>query len=135
MRRGEIVASIIDALKPLDIPLYEWRVTPAEYSELPIIVIRDKGDVIDTSQASFSAKHTLKIEIEYTSANQQLTPKEIRQNIQNILNAIKEANKNAPIGDYIAPQSIDIDFEHHELIVGRALLELEVIYYSETWSI
>ena len=135
MRRGEIVASIIDALKPLDIPLYEWRVTPAEYSELPIIVIRDKGDVIDTSQASFSAKHTLKIEIEYTSANQQLTPKEIRQSVQNILSAIKEANKNAPIGDYIAPQSVDIDFEHHELIVGRALLELEVIYYSETLSI
>ena len=74
MRRTEIVTSIIEALKPLNIPLYEWRVTPAEFSELPIIVVRDKDDNVE-EEASGSEKHSLKVEIEYTTAKKRLNCK------------------------------------------------------------
>ena len=68
MRRSEVITSVIDALRALNIPIYEWRVTPAESNELPIIVVRDKEDNVDDVEVSGNAKHTLKVEIEYTTA-------------------------------------------------------------------
>ena len=134
MRRDEIVASIIEALKPLNIPIYEWRVTPAEFSELPIIVVRDKEDNIE-EEASESTKHNLKIEIEYTTAKKDLTAKDVREVLASILNSLKTKEEETPIADYISVKSIEMDFEHHEVIVGRGIIELEVTYYTEKWGI
>ena len=135
MRRSEIVASIIDALKPLGIPLYEWRVAPAEYEELPIIVVRDKEDHIDATEVSASAKHTLQIEIEYTTAKKDLSAQDIREAAAAIFAAIKKADDETPIAEFIVPKSVDIDLEHNEVIVGRGVIDLEVIYYTETWGL
>ena len=132
MRRTEIVTSIIEALKPLNIPLYEWRVTPAEFSELPIIVVRDKDDNVE-EEASGSEKHSLKVEIEYTTAKKDLTASDVREVIASILSALKTAE--SLIGDYASVKSIEIDFEHHEIIVGRGMIELEITYYTEKWGI
>ena len=134
LRRAEIVASIIEALKPLNIPIYEWRVTPAEFSELPIIVVRDKEDNID-EETSGSAKHSLKIEIEYTTAKKDLTAKDIREVIASLLNSLKTKEEETPIADYTSIKNIEIDFEHHEVIVGRGMIEIEAIYYTEKWGI
>ena len=134
LRRADIVASIIEALKPLNIPIYEWRVTPAEFSELPIIVVRDKEDNID-EEASGSEKHSLKVEIEYTTAKKDLTASDVREVIASILSALKTANEDNPIGDYASVKSIEIDFEHHEIIVGRGMIEIEITYYTEKWGI
>ena len=134
MRRAEIITSIIEALKPLNIPIYEWRVTPAEFSELPIIVVRDKEDNID-EEASGSEKHSLKVEIEYTTAKKDLTASDVREVIVSILLALKTANEDNPIGDYASVKSIEIDFEHHEIIVGRGMIEIEITYYTEKWGI
>ena len=134
MRRSEIITSIIEALKALNISIYEWRVTPAEFSELPIIVVRDKEDNID-EEASGSEKHSLKVEIEYTTAKKDLTAKDVREVIASILSALKTANENNSIGDYASVKNIEIDFEHHEVIVGRGTIELEIIYYTEKWGI
>ena len=132
MRRAEIVSFIIEALKPLNIPIYEWRVTPAEFSELPIIVVRDKEDNIE-EEVSFSEKHGLKMEIEYTTAKKDLTASNVREVVASILSALKTAE--SPIGDYASVKSIEIDFEHHEIIVGRGIIELEITYYTEKWEI
>jgi hypothetical protein len=134
MRRAEIVASIIEALKPLNIPLYEWRVTPAEFNELPIIVVRDKDDNIE-EEASGSEKHSLKVEIEYTAAKKDLTAMDVREVIGSILSALKTANETIPIGDYASVKNIEIDLEHHEIIVGRGMIEIEITYYTEKWGI
>jgi len=134
LRRSEVITSIIEALKSLNIPLYEWRVTPAEFNELPIIVVRDKEDNLD-EEASGSEKHSLKVEIEYTTAKKDLTAKDVREAIASILSALKTANEIAPIGDYARVKNIEIDFEHHEVIVGRGMIELEIIYYTEKWGI
>ena len=134
LRRSEVITSIIEALKPLNIPFYEWRVTPAEFSELPIIVVRDKDDNIE-EEASGSEKHSLKVEIEYTTAKKDLTAKDVREVIASILSALKVANEIVPIGDYASVKNIEIDFEHHEVIVGRGMIELEIIYYTEKWGI
>jgi len=134
LKRSEIITSIIKALKPLNIPFYEWRVTPAEFSELPIIVVRDKDDNIE-EEASGSEKHSLKVEIEYTTAKKDLTAKDVREVIASILSALKVANEIVPIGDYASVKNIEIDFEHHEVIVGRGMIELEIIYYTEKWGI
>ena len=134
MRRSEVIASIIEALKPLNIPIYEWRVTPAEFSELPIIVVRDKEDNVE-EEASGSEKHSLKIEIEYTTAKKDLTASDVREVIASILSALKTVNENNSIGDYASVKSIEIDFEHHEVIVGRGMIELEITYYTEKWGI
>jgi len=134
LRRAEIITSIIEALKPLNIPIYEWRVTPAEFSELPIIVVRDKEDNID-EEASGSEKHSLKVEIEYTTAKKDLTASDVREVIASILLALKTANEDNPIGDYASVKSIEIDFEHHEIIVGRGMIEIEITYYTEKWGI
>jgi len=134
LRRSEIITSIIEALKALNISIYEWRVTPAEFSELPIIVVRDKEDNID-EEASGSEKHSLKVEIEYTTAKKDLTAKDVREVIASILSALKTANENNSIGDYASVKNIEIDFEHHEVIVGRGTIELEIIYYTEKWGI
>jgi len=104
LKRSEIITSIIKALKPLNIPFYEWRVTPAEFSELPIIVVRDKDDNIE-EEASGSEKHSLKVEIEYTTAKKDLTAKDVREVIASILSALKVANEIAPIGDYASVKS------------------------------
>ncbi len=133
LRRAEIITSIIEALKPLNIPIYEWRVTPAEFNELPIIVVRDKEDSVD-EEASGSEKHSLKVEIEYTTAKKDLTARNVREAISSILSALKTAEDN-PIGDYASVKSIEIDFEHHEVIVGRGMIELEITYYTEKWGI
>ena len=134
MRRAEIITSIIDALKPLNISIYEWRVTPAEFSELPIIVVRDKEDNIE-EEASGSEKHNLKVEIEYTTAKKDLTASNVREVVASILSVLKTTNENNPIGDYASVKSIEIDFEHHEVIVGRGMIELEITYYTEKWGI
>ena len=134
MRRSEIITSIIEALKALNISIYEWRVTPAEFSELPIIVVRDKEDNID-EEASGSEKHSLKVEIEYTTAKKDLTAKDVREVIASILSALKTVNENNSIGDYASVKNIEIDFEHYEVIVGRGMIELEIIYYTEKWGI
>ena len=133
MRRDEIIISFISALKSLNIPIYEWRVSPAEFNELPIIVIRDKEDNIE--EEAESAKHNLKVEIEYTTAKKDLTAKDVRGVIENILNSLKIKNEESPIADYLTLKNIEIDFEHHEIIVGRGMIELETIYYTEKWSI
>ena len=134
LRRAEIITSIIEALKPLNIPIYEWRVTPAEFSELPIIVVRDKDDNVE-EEASGSEKHSLKVEIEYTTAKKDLTASDVREVIASILSALKTANEDNPIGDYASVKSIEIDFEHHEIIVGRGMIEIEITYYTEKWGI
>ena len=134
MRREEIVISIIEALKPLNISLYEWRVAPAEFNELPMIVIRDKEDSIN-EDASGSAKHNLKVEIEYTTAKKDLTPKDVREVIASILTALKTKDEESFIADYVSVESIEIDFEHHEVIVGRGMIELEIAYHTEKWGI
>ena len=134
MRRSEIITSVTDALKPLNIPIYEWRVTPAEFNELPIIVVRDKEDNLD-EEASGSVKHTLKVEIEYTTAKKDLTAKDVREVIASILASLKIKNEETLIADYVEVKNIEIDFEHHEIIVGRGMIELEITYYTEKWGI
>jgi len=134
LRRAEIITSIIETLKPLNIPLYEWRVTPAEFNELPIIVVRDKEDSVD-EEASGSEKHSLKVEIEYTTAKKDLTASDVREIIASILSALKTANEDNSIGDYASVKNIEIDFEHHEIIVGRGMIEIEITYYTEKWGI
>jgi len=129
------VASIIDALKPLGIPLYEWRVAPAEYEELPIIVVRDKEDHIDAAEISASAKHTLQIEIEYTTAKKDLSTQDIREAVSSIFAAIKKEDDEKPIAEFIAPKSVDIDLEHNEVIIGRGIMEIEITYYTEIWGV
>ena len=135
MRRSEIVSSILDALKPLGVPLYAWRVAPAEYDELPIIVVRDKEDQIDATEISASAKHVLRIEIEYTTAQQDVSAKEVRQAVAAIFSAIENADATRPIAEFIAPKSVDIDLEHGEVIVGRGMVEIEAVYHTRTWGI
>ena len=135
MRRSEIVAAIIDALKPLGVPLYEWRVAPAEYEELPIIVVRDKEDHIDATEVSASAKHTMQIEIEYTTAKSDLSAQDIRKAVSSIFAAIKQADDEKPIAEFIAPKSVDIDLEHNEVIVGRGIMEIIITYCTEIWRL
>ena len=134
LRRSEVITSIIDALKALNIPIYEWRVTPAEFNELPIIVLRDKEDNVDDIEVSGSAKHTLKVEIEYTTAKKDLSVRDVREVIATILNALKTKDEKA-IWDYASVKNIEIDFEHHEIIIGRGMIELEITYYTEKWGI
>jgi tRNA G10 N-methylase Trm11 len=100
LRRSEVITSIIDALRALNIPIYEWRVTPAEFNELPIIVVRDKEDNVDDVEVSGSAKHTLKVEIEYTTAKKDLSTKDVREVISSILNSLKIKYEKTPIADY-----------------------------------
>jgi hypothetical protein len=135
LRRSEVITSIIDALRALNIPIYEWRVTPAEFNELPIIVVRDKEDNVDDVEVSESAKHTLKVEIEYTTAKKDLSTKDVREVISSILNALKTKDEETPIADYTSVKNIEIDFEHHEIIIGRGMIELEVTYYTEKWGL
>ncbi len=134
LRRADIVASIIEALKPLNIPIYEWRVTPAEFSELPIIVVRDKDDNVE-EEASGSEKHSLKVEVEYTTAKKDLSVSDVREVIASILNSLKTKHEKTPIADYTSIKNIEIDFEHHEVIVGRGMIEIEITYYTEKWGI
>ncbi len=136
MRRDEIIASILNALKPLKLPLYEWRVTPAEFNELPLITVRDKEENIDESEEGSSVKHNLKTEIEYTAAGENLSAKDIREAIASILNALKqEDKKNKTAWDEIRIKSIEIDFEHYENIIGRGFIELEAAYHTEKWGL
>ncbi len=129
------MAAIIDALKPLGVPLYEWRVAPAEYEELPIIVVRDKEDHIDATEVSASAKHTMQIEIEYTTAKSDLSAQDIRKAVSSIFAAIKQADDEKPIAEFIAPKSVDIDLEHNEVIVGRGIMEIIITYCTEIWRL
>jgi len=135
LRRSEVITSIIDALKPLNIPIYEWRVTPAEFNKLPIIVVRDKEDNVDDTEVAGSAKHTLKVEIEYTTAKKDLSIGDVRKVIASILNSLKTKDEETPIGEYISLKNVEIDFEHHEIIVGRGMIDLEITYYTEKWGI
>jgi tRNA U34 5-carboxymethylaminomethyl modifying GTPase MnmE/TrmE len=134
LRRTDVVNSIIDALKDLNVSVYEWRVTPAEFNELPIIVVRDKDDNIE-EEASGSTKHNLKIEIEYTNAKKELTVQDVRENINLLLNSLKTKDEKELIGDYTSIKNIEVDLEHNEIIVGRGIIDLEIIYYTEKWEI
>ena len=62
-----------------------------------------------------------------------LTASDVREVIASILSALKTAE--SLIGDYASVKSIEIDFEHHEIIVGRGMIELEITYYTEKWGI
>lgn len=129
MQRGEVVAAIIDALKPLDIPVYEWRVIPFQLSELPAIVVMDSED--DTDFGGYETEHSLKIEILLFVAEGEETIGVLRSKLNAMLKRMPEAERNA----VLKVQKIDIDLDHGEQIVGRGSIVLNAEYITRRWEI
>ncbi|AZV46855.1 hypothetical protein C3L23_06085 [Nautilia sp. PV-1] len=132
MRREEVIQNIVSAVKDIA-STYEWRVTPPEISELPLIIVRDTEDNIDSEKRSYSSEHELKIEIEYIEAGKELTVSDLREKLNEILQKIGE--NEAQISDYLALESVEIDLEQKEFIIGRGMIELKATYLTEKWGI
>ena len=132
LRREEVIQNIVNAVKDIA-STYEWRVTPPEISELPLIIVRDTEDNINSEKISYSSEHELKIEIEYIEAGKELTVSELREKLNEILQKIGE--NEAQISDYLALESVEIDLEQKEFIIGRGMIELKATYYTEKWGI
>ena len=124
-----MVAAIIDALKPLDIPVYEWRVIPFQLSELPAIVVMDSED--DTDFGGYETEHSLKIEILLFVAEGEETIGVLRSKLNAMLKRMPEAERNA----VLKVQKIDIDLDHGEQIVGRGSIVLNAEYITRRWEI
>ncbi len=127
--RGQVVQDVIDALAPLDIPVYEWRVAPFQLSELPAIVVMDSED--DTDFGGYETEHSLKIEILLFVAQGEETIGALRSKLNAILGCMPEAERNA----VLKVQKIDIDLDHGEQIVGRGSIVLNAEYITRRWEI
>ena len=131
MRREELINSLKNSIN-VNIPVFLWRVAKPEYDELPIIIVRDTDDKID-EVASGSTEHNLKIEIELLMSDNTLTSSKVRETINSILQSIKETEYS--LGDYLSLDSVDLDLEQQERIIGRGMIELTMKYHTEKWEI
>ena len=131
MKREELINSLRNSIN-VNIPVFLWRVAKPEYDELPIIIVRDTDDKID-EVASGSTEHNLKIEIELLMSDNTLTSSKVRETINSILQSIKENEYS--LGDYLSLDSVDLDLEQQERIIGRGMIELTMKYYTEKWEI
>jgi len=138
MRRQIIIDNLKNRLKTIEWKpnLFEWLVSPLSPSDLPAIILKDTDDQVDSEQASGSSSHSLKIEILLFVSDEALTPKSLREKILDVLVVIgKESAEGEDLGDYISFDSVEIDFEHQDQMVGMAQIEVTIKYYTEKWSI
>lgn len=140
--RQTIINNLKNELKILDVAnggfvknFYEWVINPHEITEYPLVVIRDSEDNVDSEEVSGSSKHTLNIEINLLVSDSSATPSYLREKLQDILDVIKNAEDKTLFGDYVSFKSNEIDFSYEEHLVGLGKIEIEVIYYTEKWSI
>ena len=131
MKREELVTNLKNSIN-INIPIFLWRVASLEYDELPIIIIRDSDDKIE-EVASGSIEHNLKIEIELLMSDNTLTSSKVRKTLNSILQEIKKSED--ILGDYLYLDSVDLDLEQQERIVGRGMIELIIKYHTSKWEI
>ena len=131
MKREELVTNLKNSIN-INIPVFLWRVAKPEYDELPIIIIRDSDDKIE-EVASGSIEHNLKIEIELLMSDNTLTSSKVRKTLNSILQEIKKSED--ILGDYLYLDSVDLDLEQQERIVGRGMIELTIKYHTSKWEI
>ena len=138
-RREEIVVSLKEYLKTLesdsffkDVVFYEWQVD-LDDTMLPALVIFDKKDNIE-QELSSSLLHTLNITIELHSTGNSAKPTNIRENIQKILNVLREFNSISLV-EIVRVKEIDIEVQNQNSSYGVGILDFEVGYYSDEFEI